>query len=344
VTAVVSHPVLHVVGLTKTFTIRSRGRSAALTAVDDVSLSLAEGETVALVGESGSGKSTVARCLTRLVEPTAGSVQLDGRTLRGLTWKQMSRAYKDMQMVFQDPNSSLNPRMRIADVLDEPLRLHTDLSAAQRRERVVQLIQEVGLGEEHLRRYPRELSGGQRQRVGIARALAVDPKVIILDEPTSSLDVSVRGQILALLARIQAERKVAYLFITHDLQVVRKIADRVLVMYLGSVVEQGPTADVFDHPVHPYTRALLSAAPVAEFGRPRTRFHLQGEIPSPVDLPPGCRLAGRCPMTRPECTTAVPPLLPVSDDHSAACPPAFYPPEAEPRSGTLPVPSVPERP
>jgi oligopeptide/dipeptide ABC transporter ATP-binding protein len=331
-TTVVGRPVLHVLGLRKEFTIRSRGRHATLTAVDDLNVSIGEGETVALVGESGSGKSTVARCLTRLVEPTAGSMQLDGRSLGDLSWKAMSRSYGDMQMVFQDPNSSLNPRMRVEDILDEPMRLHSRVSAAKRRVRVVELIHEVGLTEVHLSRFPRELSGGQRQRVGIARALAVDPKLIILDEPTSSLDVSVRGQVLALLERIQQERKVAYLFITHDLQVVRKIADRVLVMYLGSVVEEGPTAEVFANPVHPYTRALLSAAPVAEWGRVRNRFELIGEIPSPVDLPPGCRLAGRCPIAQPECRVSRPPLLkvpttgvPLDDDplHSAACPPSI---------------------
>lgn len=317
---VVSDPVLNVVGLRKEFSIRSRGRSVILTAVDGIDFSLSAGETVALVGESGSGKSTVARCLARLIEPTEGAVELDGLVLGELTRKQLSRAYKSMQMVFQDPNSSLNPRMRVADILDEPLRLHLAMSSAERRERVAELVREVGLDTDHLRRFPRELSGGQRQRVGIARALAVDPKLIILDEPTSSLDVSVRGQVLALLQRIQSERNVAYLFITHDLQVVRKIADRVLVMYLGSVVEEGPTAEVFTNPVHPYTRALISAAPVAQFGAARDRFLLHGEIPSPVDLPSGCRLVGRCPLALPSCSEAVPPLLEVSSRHTAACP------------------------
>lgn len=319
-TSVVSHPVLHVVGLRKEFVVRSRGRSSTLTAVDGVDISVAARETVALVGESGSGKSTVARAITRLVEPTSGSVQLDGLSLAGLTSKHLSRAYKDLQMVFQDPNSSLNPRMRVEDILEEPLRLHLSLSPVSRRRRVQELLGEVGLTAAQAGRYPAELSGGQRQRVGIARALAVDPKVIILDEPTASLDVSVRGQILDLLRRIQNDRNVAYLFITHDLQVVRKIADRVLVMYLGQVVEEGPTAAVFADPVHPYTRGLLSAAPVAEWGRAKTRFPLVGEIPSPLNLPSGCRLVGRCPMAETSCSAATPPLLPVAPGHSAACP------------------------
>ncbi|MCU1690234.1 MAG: hypothetical protein JWN61_2955 [Pseudonocardiales bacterium] len=349
-TAIVSHPVLHVLGLRKEFTIRARGHAGILTAVDGVDLSIAPGETVALVGESGSGKSTVARCLTRLIEPTAGSVQLDGRTLGGLGWKDMSRAYKDLQMVFQDPNSSLNPRMRIRDIIEEPMRLHLQLSAAARRERAEELIREVGLDPMHLDRYPRELSGGQRQRIGIARALAIDPKVIILDEPTSSLDVSVRGQILELLQRIQRERNVAYLFITHDLQVVRKIADRVLVMYLGLVVEEGTTEAVFSAPTHPYTRALLSAAPVAEYGAVKERFVLSGEIPSPVDLPRGCRLAGRCPLVQPQCRERQPPLLlvpqPVAaqppatpgvlQQHVAACPPAIAAIEDNPALTAIP--------
>ncbi|MBM9465863.1 ABC transporter ATP-binding protein [Nakamurella leprariae] len=320
-TAVVSHPVLNVVGLRKQFKVRDGGRTAELTAVDDVDLAIAPGETVALVGESGSGKSTLARCVTRLVDPTSGSVELDGLSLGQLSGRQLSRAYRDIQMVFQDPRSSLNPRMTVGAMLEEPLRLLGSLSAPQRGTRVAELLTEVGLPADFADRRPHQLSGGQRQRIGIARALAVDPKVVVLDEPTASLDVSVRGQVLELLARIQAERNVAYLFITHDLQVVRSIADRVLVMYLGGIVEEGPTERVFSDPVHPYTKALISAAPVAEWGVTTERFELAGEIPSPLRVPPGCRLAGRCPVSEPDCSEHRPALLPVPGSRFVACPP-----------------------
>ncbi len=313
-------PILTVTNLRKEFRVRSRGVSKTLTAVDGLDLTLYAGQTVALVGESGSGKSTVARCIARLIEPTDGDVLLDDVSLAHLSWKHLSKAYSDIQMVFQDPNSSLNPRMTVRDILEEPLVLHFSLTKAERAARVSELMDVVGLSQAHLDRYSAQLSGGQRQRVGIARALAVDPKVILLDEPTASLDVSVRGQILQLLKKIQQERNVAYLFITHDLQVVQKIAHRVVVMYLGAVVEEGPTEAVFANPTHPYTRALLSAAPTAEHGRVKKRFLLSGEIPSPIDMPQGCRLAGRCPLVQASCTTENPPLLQVEADHLAACP------------------------
>jgi peptide/nickel transport system ATP-binding protein/oligopeptide transport system ATP-binding protein len=314
------HPILRVSALRKEFRIRTRGTSRTLTAVDGVSLDLYPGETVALVGESGSGKSTVARCIARLVEPTSGEVTLGGVSLTALPRGELPEAYGDLQMVFQDPSSSLNPRMTVRTAIEEPLRLHFSLSRAEREDRVCQLIDAVELSSELLDRYPRQLSGGQRQRVGIARALAVEPKVILLDEPTASLDVSIRGQILDLLGRLQREKGLAYLFITHDLQTVRAIADRVLVMYLGSIVEEGPTRVVFDHPTHPYTRALLSSAPIPEYGRHKKRFLLTGEIPSPIDLPTGCRLASRCPLAQARCSASIPPLIAVSPGHAAACP------------------------
>lgn len=232
----------------------------------------------------------------------------------------LARAYRDIQMVFQDPNGSLNPRKTVGQALEEPLRLHLALDRAARAARLRVLVEQVGLAADHLSRFPHQLSGGQRQRVGIARALAVEPKILLLDEPTSSLDVSVRGQVLGLLQELQRRLGLAYLFITHDLQVVRHVADRVAVMYLGGIVETGRTADVFRTPVHPYTRALLSAAPVAEWGRTRTRLRLHGEIGSPIDPPDTCRLVGRCPLERASCRDAKPALVAVGRDHHAACP------------------------
>ena len=313
-------PVLDVQDLRKEFAVRGAGRERTLTAVDGVTFTVRPGETVAIVGESGSGKSTIARCITRITDPTSGDVVVDGRSIVGTLRRNLPAVYRTLQMVFQDPNSSLDPRRSVRATLDEPLRLHTKLSRAERNVRIRELLSDVELPEALIDRLPRQLSGGQRQRLGIARALAVDPKVILLDEPTASLDVSVRGQIIQLLERLQAEKNLAYVFISHDLGVVRRISDRVLVMYLGAIVEEGPTAEVFDHPVHPYTRSLLSAAPVVEPGRVRTRTKLAGEIPSPIDLPPGCRLVGRCPLAQPACATTRPPLLTVSGSHRAACP------------------------
>ncbi|MEA2503183.1 MAG: peptide/nickel transport system ATP-binding protein, partial [Actinomycetota bacterium] len=321
--------------LRKEFRIRERGAARTLTAVDGVSLDLYPGETVALVGESGSGKSTVARCIARLIEPTSGEVTLGGVSLTALPRAALPDAYGDLQMVFQDPSSSLNPRMTVRTAIEEPLRLHNTVSRAERDDRVRQLIDAVELSSDLLDRYPRQLSGGQRQRVGIARALAVEPKVVLLDEPTASLDVSIRGQILDLLGRLQREKGLAYLFITHDLETVRAIADRVLVMYLGSILEEGPTHEVFNHPTHPYTRALLSSAPVPEYGRHKERFVLSGEIPSPIDLPTGCRLATRCPLARPRCSASIPPLIAVSPGHAVACPVVLE--ASEPRPTGAPV-------
>ncbi len=229
-------------------------------------------------------------------------------------------------MVFQDPNASLNPRMTARQVLEEPLKLHLKLSRKEREDRVRELVGMVGLTIEHLDRYPHELTGGQRQRVGIARAIAVQPEVVILDEPTASLDVSVRGQILDLLARLQKEFNLAYLFISHDLQVVRHVSDEVAVMYLGVIVERGPTEDVFDNPRHPYTQALLSAAPVAQWGVKRERTRLKGEIGSPVNPPDACRLVGRCPLEQPSCSLKQPKLYDPGDGHSVACPVVAPPP------------------
>lgn len=309
--------VLTVTDLRKHFPVAGGRR---LVAVDGVSLQVAAGETLALVGESGSGKSTVARCVTRLIEPDGGDVMIGGQSILPLGTRDLARMYRRIQMVFQDPNASLNPRMTVRAVLEEPLRLHLNLSRGERDARVADLIEMVHLTTSHLDRYPHELSGGQRQRVGIARAIAVSPEIVILDEPTSSLDVSVRGQILDLLLDLRRRLNLAFLFISHDLQVVRHVADRVAVMYLGCVVETGPTRAIFDDPRHPYTRALLSAAPVAEWGRKRTRTRLAGEITSPIDPPDACRLVGRCPLREPGCAAARPPLIDIGGGHAAACP------------------------
>ncbi|MEI6160448.1 MAG: oligopeptide/dipeptide ABC transporter ATP-binding protein, partial [Roseococcus sp.] len=243
-----------------------------------------------------------------------------GRSIMPLEAVELAALYREVQMVFQDPNASLNPRMSVRQVLHEPLRLQMAMPAPRREQRALKLMEMVGLTPGHLDRYPHELSGGQRQRVGIARAIAAEPNLLILDEPTASLDVSVRGQILALLKQLQQELKLAYLFISHDLQVVRHVADRVAVMYLGGIVETGPTEAVFTRPMHPYTRALLSAAPIARWGVARERLRLHGEIPSPIDPPDACRLAGRCPFQLPACTAGRPTLQTVAPGHASACP------------------------
>ena len=256
----------------------------------------------------------------RLVEPTGGDVAIGGNSILGLQPSRLAGVYRRIQMVFQDPNASLNPRMSVRQVLEEPLSLHLYLLRSERTARVKELIEMVGLTEVHLERYPHELSGGQRQRVGIARAIAVSPEIVILDEPTSSLDVSIRGQILDLLLDLQARLNLAYLFITHDLQVVQHVADRVAVMYLGGIVETGPTDKLFANPLHPYTKALLSAAPVARWGVKRRRTRLSGEISSAIDPPDACRLVGRCPMARPSCSAAKPPLIEIGAGRAVACP------------------------
>lgn len=314
---------LEVRGLSKVFDVGGPFRRRSLHALDAVDLRVRSGTTVGLVGESGSGKSTLARCLLRLVEPTAGSIRFDGEELTGLPDRRVSGIYRRAQMVFQDPNSSLNPRMSIGELIGEPLALHLGQSRVERSERVSELLSLVGLGPQHADRYPHQLSGGQRQRVGIARALAPDPKLLVLDEPTSSLDVSVRGQILQLLVDLQRDLGLTYLFISHDLGVVRHLCDEVAVLYLGKVVEHGPSSDVFGAPQHPYTQALLSAVPTARWGERADRLRLHGEIPSPVDLPIGCRLLGRCPWEIDECATVHPELRSPDHDphavHRVAC-------------------------
>jgi oligopeptide/dipeptide ABC transporter ATP-binding protein len=315
------YPILRVHGLRKHFEVGHPRKR--LNAIDDVELDLLPGETLAVVGESGSGKSTLARCIVRLIEPSSGEIEIDGKSISQLGPAGLARVYRHIQLVFQDPNSSLNPRMTVRQAIEEPLQLQLKMGRRQRATRSRELVAMVGLTDEHLGRHPHQLSGGQRQRVGIARALATEPQVVILDEPTSSLDVSVRGQILELLQHLQETLNLAYLFITHDLQVVRRVSHRVAVMYLGGIVEQGRTEDVFADPIHPYTRALISAAPTAQWGVTRQRFRLAGEIPSPVDLPDACRLAGRCPLAESRCHQAKPTLVPLGSHRAVACPPAL---------------------
>lgn len=310
-------PLLKIDELSKQFHL---GKSRTLTAVDRVSLSVPSKSTLAIVGESGSGKSTLVRCLLGLIPPTSGSVLFGDVELTTLSPRARARSYRDIQMVFQDPNSSLNPRMSVLKAVTEPLVLHLNMPRAERYQRAVELMSLVRLSEDHLQRMPHELSGGQRQRVGIARALAVEPKMVILDEPTSALDVSTRKEILGLLNDLQQRLGLTYLFISHDLQAVRHVADQIAVMYLGSILEMGPASVILDDPKHPYTRALVSAAPEPEHGVTRERFRLVGEIPSPIGMGNECRLVGRCPLVQESCWHGVPPLVRIRRDHESRCP------------------------
>ena len=287
-------------------------------AVDGVSLEIAAGETLGLVGESGCGKSTLARCVLRLLEPTRGRVLLEDVDLTALDDEDLRRRRRDVQMVFQDPTASLNPRLSVAATVDEPLMLHTPLTGSARRARVDEVLEEVGLGAALRDRYPHQLSGGQRQRVNIARAIATHPRLVVLDEPTSALDVSLRARVILLLGELKRRLGMTYLFISHDLSTVRYLCDRVAVMYLGIVVEQAPAAELFAHPAHPYTRALLSCIPIPDPDVAQERLTLAGEVPSPIDIPAGCRLRGRCPLAQPVCAEPVP-VREVAPGHTVAC-------------------------
>jgi peptide/nickel transport system ATP-binding protein len=283
-------------------------------AVDGVTLDVAAGETVALVGESGCGKTTVGRSVLRLVEPQAGSVRFDGQELVGLHPRQLRQVRRAMQMVFQDPMTALDPRMRVRDILCEGLEaFRIGADATERTARAAALLERVRLPTEHLGRFPHEFSGGQRQRIGIARALSVEPRLLVLDEAVSALDVSIQAQILNLLADLQGELGIAYLFITHDLSVVRYLARRVAVMYLGEIVEQGPTEALFAEPLHPYTRALLAAVPSHDPEVRRLEARVLGDVPSPANPPPGCRFHTRCPEAMPRCSREAPPLIRLGD-------------------------------
>ena len=298
---------------------RLRGLPAPVVrAVQSVSFDVAAGETLALVGESGCGKSTVARCLLRLLDPTAGSIRYDGTEIASLDSDAMKPLRRNIQMVFQDPTASLNPRLTARRMVEEALLLHTALDATERRARVDGVLEEVGLGRELADRHPHELSGGQRQRVNIARAIATNPRFVVLDEPTSALDVSLRSRIILLLESLRARHGLSYLFISHDLATGKYLAGRVAVMYLGVIVELAETAELFARPLHPYTRALIAAVPVPDPDSQRERFVLEGEIPSPMELPSGCPLRGRCPIEQPVCAEP-PPFREVAPGRYVAC-------------------------
>jgi peptide/nickel transport system ATP-binding protein len=317
---------LQVEGLTKHFPV-SKGvilsrLGDTVKAVDDVSFSIEQGETLGLVGESGCGKSTTGRCIIRLLEPTSGSVEFEGQDVRKMRGRRLKAFRRDVQFIFQDPYASLNPRMTFGEIMSEPLVIHGMGSRKEREKRCKEMLQVVGLNPEHIHRYPHEFSGGQRQRVGIARALMLRPKMIVCDEPVSALDVSIQAQIINLLEELQNEFGLTYLFIAHDLAVIRHICDRVAVMYLGKVVELGGWKEVYNTPHHPYTQSLLSAVPVPDPAkqRQRARIVLRGDVPSPINPPSGCRFHTRCPIAQfPVCEEQEPPLDEVAIGHRAAC-------------------------
>lgn len=317
-------PLLRVEHLVKHFPI-SRGvfgrTESVVKAVDDVSFEVRRGETLAVVGESGCGKSTLARCIARLIEPTAGTITFEGRDLSRLDRKALAPIRRDLMMIFQDPFGSLDPRMRIGSIIAEPLEIYRFGSKDEIRDRVTSLLRLVGLNPEHYNRLPHEFSGGQRQRIGIARALALEPKLIVCDEPVSALDISVQAQILNLFADLQEELGLTYVFITHNLDVVRHVAGRVLVMYLGRVVEEARAAHLYAHPRHPYAAALLSAVPIPdpELSRARHPIVLEGDVPSPFDLPAACRFHPRCPRAQAVCGVTSPERRTFEDGHVAEC-------------------------
>jgi peptide/nickel transport system ATP-binding protein len=315
-------PLLEVKNLKKYFPIRGGILSrvvANVKAVEDVSFTVKRGEVVGLVGESGSGKTTAGRAILRLIEPTSGEVNFEGTDVTKLTKGQMREYRKEMQIIFQDPFASLNPRMTVGDIIGEALVIHKLARGKQKDEKVAALLEKVGLSPNHMRRYPHEFSGGQRQRIGIARALAVDPKFIVADEPVSALDVSIQAQVVNLLQDLKEELGLTLLFIAHDLAVVEYISDKVVVMYLGRIMEIAPARELYRNPIHPYTQALLSAVPIPDPTVKRERVILQGDIPSPINPPSGCVFRTRCPIAAKECAEVVPPLEEVSPGHFKAC-------------------------
>ena len=326
---------LEVENVTKHFPITEgivfKHEVASVKALDGVSLTVRRGETLGIVGESGCGKSTLARVIMRLLEPTSGTVRFEGNDVTSLSQREMRVFRRELMMIFQDPYASLNPRKRVGFIVGEPLEIHGLGTEAERKRRVQELLDVVGLNPEHYNRFPHEFSGGQRQRIGVARALAVNPKLIVADEPVSALDVSVQAQILNLLKDLQKEFGLTYVFIAHDLSVVRHISDRVAVMYLGKLVELSGSRDLYAAPRHPYTGALLSAVPIANprLGRGRSAFVLGGDVPNPINPPRGCRFHPRCPRAHVLCSETVPELETRAPGHEAAC---FFPLEKWPLS------------
>ena len=314
---------LEIKNLKKYFPVKEgvfRRTVAHVKAVDDISFHIKKGETLGLVGESGCGKSTAGRTILRLLEATAGEIWFEGKNLVDLDKKDLREMRKEMQIIFQDPYASLNPRMTVADIVGEPIDIHNLASSKkERNEKVAEILDTVGLGPEYMKRYPHEFSGGQRQRIGVARALAVDPSLIIADEPVSALDVSIQAQVINLMQDLQKDFDLTYLFIAHDLSVVKHISDRVAVMYLGKLVEVADKKELFDDPKHPYTQSLLSAIPVADPTYETERIILEGDVPSPVNPPSGCRFHPRCPYAMDICSEVEPEFKDYGEEHFAAC-------------------------
>ncbi|MFD2169463.1 ABC transporter ATP-binding protein [Tumebacillus lipolyticus] len=310
--------ILEVKNLSKHFDL---GRGTILKAVDNVSFSIKRGETFGLVGESGCGKSTTGRTIIRLYDATEGQVTFNGKDVHKIQGRDLKQFNREMQMIFQDPYASLNPRMTVGDIIGEGIDIHKLLSGRERLDRIYELLRTVGLNEEHASRFPHEFSGGQRQRIGIARSLAIEPEFIIADEPISALDVSIQAQVVNLMKKLQQERGLTYLFIAHDLAMVKHISDRIGVMYLGALVEVTEATELYRKPMHPYTEALLSAIPIPdpEIERTRERIILEGDVPSPVNPPSGCRFRTRCPKAMPECAQIIPELKEVEPGHHVAC-------------------------
>jgi oligopeptide/dipeptide ABC transporter ATP-binding protein len=315
-------PLVQIKNLVKYYPIRGGiflKEIASVKAVDGVSMTIRQGETVGLVGESGCGKTTLGRAILRLEEPTSGEVRFEGKNILTYNHHQMRTLRRQMQIIFQDPFSSLNPRKTVSHIIGEPLLIHGMKNRYERNEKILEMLHVVGLRKEHMRRYPHQFSGGQRQRIGVARALILNPKLIICDEAVSALDVSIQAQVINLLKDLQETFGLTYLFISHDLSVVEYISDRVAVMYLGKIVELAKSKELYDMPLHPYTQALLSASPIPDPGLKRERIILKGDVPSPIDPPPGCRFHTRCLYKQEICCHKEPELKEVKEEHQAAC-------------------------